>query len=555
MFNEPKMNSICQILLHHEKNSGDQIYLRQPRHDVWHEFTWTEVMLQARKVAGFLLHLGLKKGSHVSIISKNCAEWFITDFGISLAGMVNVPLFTNQHVESIHYVLEHADVQLVFIGKLDDYKRVRHYIPEQYTTISFDYHQDLNVDYTWSAVMENHILVDVVEPNPDDLYTIIYSSGTSGTPKGAMYTHRTIANYLELFPQDLLRICKLPHYHLISYLPLAHVYERSAIQLASLVINCDVSFIESLDKFVDNLRDVQPTFFTAVPRIWGIFQQKIEQKISPLLLNCLLKIPLVSWHIKNKIKKELGFAHCTNYFSGASQLPIPIIEFFDKIGVNIQEGYGQTEDLAYATLSMLAERRNGYVGTPRLKVDITKSEDFELLLDSPCLMSGYYKDQEATKKAFTTEGWLRTGDVVEIDSHNQVKILGRISENFKNQSGEFVAPTPIEKRFASNPLIEQLCLVGRGLPNNILIVTLTNEARLNKTKDEVKSSLQESLGRINSELVKFEKICNIIIAKDEWTTRNDLLTPTLKVKRRVVEKQYAEVLQRAIINHQPIMWE
>lgn len=555
MLTETMSNSLFQLLLKNEKEAADRVYLRQPRDGVWHEFSWAEVMLQARKVAGFLHHLGLKKGSHISIMSKNCAEWFITDFGIHLAGMVNVPLFANQNVDSARYVLDHGDVKLVFVGKLDDHQAVRQYIPDNYITVSFDYHLDLQVNHRWSDVLASQPLDDLVEPGPDDLYTIIYSSGTSGSPKGAMYTNQTIANYLTLFPQDLLRISDLEHHKLISYLPLAHVYERSAIQLASVSIRCDVSFVESLDKFAENLREIQPTLFAAVPRIWGVFKQKIEQKVPPAKLNLLLKIPLISSLIKKKIIHGLGLNDCVNSFSGASHLPIAIIEFFEKIGINIQEGYGQTENLAYATLALLDERKPGYVGTARLDVSIKKGDDDELLIQSPCLMSGYYKDKQATKNSFTPEGWLRTGDVVEIDGEERVKILGRITENFKNQTGEFVAPSPIEKRFASNGLLEQLCLVGRELPTNVLLVTLNEAARLNKNKDEINKSLQETLRLVNSKLAKYEKISNIIVVKDTWTTNNDMMTPTLKVKRKVVEKHYEAVIQDVLNKHQTVVWE
>ncbi len=548
-------HSLFQLLLKNEKEAGERVYLRQPRNGEWHEFNWSEVMLQARKVAGFLQHLGIKRGSHISIISKNCAEWFIADFGIHLAGMVNIPLFANQNAESARYVLEHGDVQLVFVGKLDDHQAVRQFIPDNYITVGFDYHTDLQLNYKWSDVLASQPLMELVEPEPDDLYTIIYSSGTSGAPKGAMYTNKAIANYFAVFPHDLLRMRNMEHYKLISYLPLAHVYERSAIQLASVTIPCNVSFVESLDKFADNLKEIQPTFFTAVPRIWGVFKQKIEQKLPPAKLNLLLKIPLLSSLIKKKIIHGLGLNDCVNFFSGASHLPTALIGFFEKIGINIQEGYGQTENLAYATLSLLNERKRGYVGTARLNVNIKTGEDSELLIQSPCLMLGYYKDKLATQKAFTVDGWLRTGDVAEIDSEGRVKILGRLSENFKNQTGEFVAPSPIEKLFASNPLLDQLCLVGRELPTNILLVTLNEAARVNTNKDEVNKSLQESLRIVNAKLVKYEKISHIIVVKDTWSTNNDMLTPTLKVKRRVVEQYYNNIIQSALTKHQTIVWE
>ncbi|TAL59265.1 MAG: AMP-binding protein [Legionella sp.] len=555
MFREVMTNSVCNLLLKNERETPDQIYLRQPRDGQWIHFTWAEVVLRARKVAAFLQQKGLKKGSHISIISKNCAEWFITDFGINLAGMVSVPLFANQQEDSIHYVLQHADVKLVFVGKLDDHLRVRDFVPLQYPTASFDYHSDMVVDYRWSDIMATDPLKDIVHPEPEDLYTIIYSSGTSGSPKGAMYTHQTVANYLSIFPDDLNRIRQLDFYKLISYLPLAHVYERSAIQLGSLTIRCDVSFVESLDKFADNLREIKPTFFTAVPRIWGVFQQKIEQKLPARKLNFLLKIPFVSSLIKKKIVHGLGLENCANSFSGASHLPVPIIQFFDKLGIPIQEGYGQTENLAYATLSLLDERRLGYVGTPRLLVEIKTSETQELLLKSPCLMKGYYKDEAASEKAFTADGWLRTGDLVEIDELQRVKITGRVSEIFKNQTGEYVAPTPIEKRFSGKGMIEQLCLVGQSLPSNVMLISLSKEAVEAMKKPDIKRELQNNLHDTNSSLAKFEKISHVIVVKDPWTTDNGLLTPTMKVKRKAVAERYEGIIKEALQDHQTVIWE
>lgn len=546
-------NSLNQLLLENEKKRGEKIYLRQPRNGKWHEFTWQMVIRQARQVARFLQDAGLKKGDHIAIFSKNCAEWFITDFGISLAGMASVPLFANQHHDSIEYVLKHAEVKLVFIGKLDDCVRVRSYIPADLPTVNFDYHPKLNTNNHWADILAKEPLTDIVDSSPDDLFTIIYSSGTSGLPKGAVYTHETIAKYLKIFPEDIQRIKKVTHYHLMSYLPLAHVYERSAIQLGSITIPCDVSFVESLDKFIENLREAEPTFFTAVPRIWGVFQQKIEQKLSPAILNFLLKIPGISSLIKKKIKHQLGLGRCTNSFSGASHLPVSILSFFDKLDIHIQEGYGQTENLAYATFSTLERRRPGYVGTPRKYVEIKLGDENELLIKSPCLMKEYFKEKAATKAAFTSDGWLHTGDIVELDEHNNVKILGRLSENFKNQKGEFIAPAAIEKRFSSNKFIEQLCMVGKELPHNVLLITLSESGK-SQDKELIKKSLQEDLHKINSELVSYEKICHVIILQEAWTPENGLLTPTLKVKRPVVESTYQNLIREAITDHHAIIW-
>lgn len=546
--------TLNQWLLHNEQHFAERLYLRQPRQGQWYEYNWADVMTQARQVARFLVDSGLQKGDRVSIFSKNCAEWFITDFGISLAGLVNVPLFANQHQESINYILQHAEVKLVFLGKLDDHHRVCHYIPPHLHTVSFDYHKDMKTKTSWKDVLTYPPLTELPEVNGDDLFTIIYTSGTSGVPKGAVYTHDTIAHYLALYPQDIDRIRKRNHYRLISYLPLAHVYERTAIQLGSVTIPADVSFVESLEKFADNLKEVQPTFFTAVPRIWGVFQQKIEQKLPPAKLNLLLKIPLVSTLIKRKIRHSLGLNECLNCFSGASHLPVSILKFFDKLSIFIQEGYGQTENLAYATFTMLNQRRLGYVGTPRLQVQVKEGENQELLIQSPCLMKEYYKDPDATKQAFTADGCLRTGDIAELDEHQNVKIIGRLSENFKNQKGEFIVPAPIEKQFAANSLIEQLCIVGRELPNNVLVITL-NELGRSKDKDELKQLLQNNLHEVNRKLANYEKISHIIVSRDTWSPENGILTPTLKVKRRVVESNYLDLIRGAISEPHSIVWQ
>lgn len=546
--------SLYQRLRYHEEHAPERVYLRQPRQGKWFEYTWAQVMRQARQIAAFLQSQGLERGSHIAIFSKNCAEWFMADFGILLAGMVSVPLFSNQNQSSIEYVVNHAQIKLIFVGKLDDHLRAFKTLPEAIPTVSFNYHHDLKTQYAWDDIVSCDPLTEIVPPDEDDLYTIIYSSGTSGTPKGAMYTHAAMSNYLALFAVDLCRLVEARHYHLLSYLPLAHVYERSAVQLGSLAIACDVSFVESLDHFAENLRDVKPTIFAAVPRIWDVFKHKIEQKVPARLLRVGLMIPVLRRVLQKKIKTELGLECAQANVSGASHLPAQIIQFFDRLDLPIQEGYGQTENFAYATLSLFKDRKPGFVGTPRLGVELKLSDEHELLMKSPCLMKGYYQDETATGKAFTKDGWLRTGDIAEIDKRQRVRILGRISENFKNLKGEFIAPSPIEKRFLSNRFVEHLCLVGQELPRNVLVVSLTEEAR-RRTTAEVEQKLQKKLHVVNAGLRSYEKIGHILIVQDSWSTENDLLTPTLKVKRRQIEAKYHDWIHQASEQERMVVWE
>lgn len=549
-----KGKTLCDLLLKNERENAETCYLRQPTANVWQEYTWREVMHRARQVARFLQQCGLQKGARVSIFSKNCVEWFMVDFGITLAGMVNVPLFANQHEKSIHYVLQHAGVELVFIGKLDHHQRTRASLPEQMPTANMGYHPKLQTDHQWSDILGSEPLQEIVHPKPSDLYTIIYSSGTSALPKGVMFSHERITRYLAIVPTDVRRLTNLDYYRLISYLPLAHVYERATIQLVSVACPSEVSFVESLDTFARNLKEIKPSLFSAVPRIWDVFKNKIRQQLPEKRLNLLLKIPVISWIVKNKIKRQLGLIDCRVSISGAAHLPVSLLEFFDKINLKVQEGYGQTENLSYGTLSLINQRRFGYVGSPRYGVEIKLGDNQELLMKSPCLMSGYYRDPEATAAAFTDDGWLKTGDVVEIDSLNRVKILGRLSENFKNQKGEFIAPTPIEKLFFDPVWMEQICLLGSGLASNVMLVSLTAEAA-NTPSAQTKVFLQDRLRSTNSKLKTHEKIGQIIIVREHWTTDNDLLTPTLKVKRREIAKKYHDFIEGAAKQSQKVMWE
>lgn len=555
MTSNHKNQLLCQQLLKKEKTCGDQVYLRQPHEGQWQEMTWAEVVHQARQVATMLTTAGLKRGDRVSIFSKNCAEWLIADFGITLAGMVNVPLFPNQNKQTIDYILNHAEVKLVFIGKLDAHNRTRAYIPDEFKTINFPYHPNLNTTYQWTDVLRCVPMVDIVIPESTEMYTIIYSSGTTGDPKGIVFTHEAVSHYMVILLADLKRLVSLdkPH-HLLSYLPLAHVYERSTVQLASLVIDCDISFVESLERFSKNLHDVQPTLFTAVPRIWSMFKQRIEQQIEKKKIGWLLRIPAISRIIKHKIKKQLGLSRCMLCVSGAAHLPSTVVEFFKKLNIEIQEGSGQTEDFGYTTLTMRDDIKPGFVGIPRFGVEIKQNDAGELLVHSPCLMKEYYKEPNLTLNTLTADGWLKTGDLVEIDPQNRVKILGRISENFKNQKGEFVAPAGIEDKFLTTGLIEHCCLVGKMLPSNVLLVNLSSTADI-KDEGTIKEELRKLQHDVNRFLKNHEKISHIMVVKEPWTVANHCLTPTVKIRRRSIEAAYQEAILNTVTKPVGVVWE
>lgn len=543
-----------EYLYENEVSRADRVYLRQPINGVWHEFTWAEVMRQARILVTFLKDLGLKPGDKVSILSKNCAEWFICDFAIAMGGFISIPLYAAQSSDTIRFVLEHAEVKAIFVGKLDNWGPQEAGIPDHIIRASFPYDNPMPAKYHWDDIMKNyepdpgHFV-----PKPEDLYTIIYTSGTTGNPKGVMISHRTQANLIMGLATHPM-LTALDHHDFISYLPLGHIFERSVIESTSLYHDITISFVESLQTFAKNLEDISPTIFHAAPRILTQLQKGVLTKLPQKKLDFLLKIPIISGLIKKKIKHALGLSRAIWVISGSAPLSKELIDWFAKLDIHIDEGYGRTEDLAYCSTLLPYENAPGSVGKPHPGIEIRLSEGDELQTRSNVMMDGYYKNEEATKAAFTKDGFLRTGDQARIDENGFIYILGRIQDPFKTDKGEFVNPVKIEPMFAKNTLIEQMCLIGYTLPQPILIAVLSQAARA-LPKQKIEKSLMDSLNEINVGLTKFEKVTHIIVAKDAWAPENDLLTPTFKMKRHNIHAKYIDLAHKIAEGEEVIVWE
>jgi long-chain acyl-CoA synthetase len=542
-------------LYKNEEECPNQIYLRQPIAGQWHEYTWKQTMGVARRLANFLIGQGLQPGDRVAILSKNCAEWIMADFAIMLAGMVSVPLYASQHADDIRYILEHSGCRLIFIGKLDHSEIQKPGIPENLKRVALPYPNSIRADFHWETLLDEYLpMKENPLPNPSDLMTIIYTSGTTGDPKGVMINYDTLAEYQRAAKVDFKDLHFPDFLHFISYLPLAHVVERVAIELLSVDWKSTVSFVESVHTFADNIKSISPDVFFAVPRIWKVFQTGILAKMSDKKLALLLKIPVLNHLIKKKIKSALGLHRSVINVSGAAPISPSLISWFDQIGIMIYEGYGQTENLAYATLSKPDHRKIGSVGKCRNGVEAKLSVEGELLLKSPGTMAGYYRDPELTASLYTEDGFMRTGDLAEIDKEGFVSIIGRVKEPFKTTKGEFVVPVPIEHQFAHNPMIEECCLVGSGLNLPILLISLSIVAK-NKPPEVVEKSLMETLTRINAGLLHYEQVGHLYIVKSEWTVENHLLTPTQKIKRPAIEATYQSQFANIDLTKQIIIWE
>jgi long-subunit acyl-CoA synthetase (AMP-forming) len=346
----------------------------------------------------------------------------------------------------------------------------------------------------------------------------------------------------------------------MSYLPLAHSMERSCIEGATLVDgNMRVYFAESLDTFVQDLQRARPTLFLSVPRLWLKFQQGVFAKMAPSQLDRLLSIPIVGGIVRRKVLKGLGLDSVIAAFSGSAPLPPELISWYRRLGLQLLEGYGMTED---NSLSHCADERfsePGCVGVPLPGVMARISPEGEIQIKSPGQFSGYYKQPELTAEAFTEDGFFRTGDRGELRADGLLKITGRTKELFKTAKGKYVAPAPIENRINAHPMIELSLVSGVGQPAAYAIVLLSETIRP-KQKDpgvrsEVTAELTKLLRDVNAAVADYEQLKMIVVAREPWSIENGCLTPTMKIKRAKIEKMLEPEVERWYSDKQKVLWQ
>lgn len=531
-----KYLSPLEKLYHWESATPDHPFLRQPINGEWYEWSWRDAGLEIRKLAAALKASTLKEGSHIAILSKNCAHWIMADLAIMMAGHVSIPLYPNLTAASIQQILEHSQASMVFIGKLDGWEQMRAGIPQHVQMVSFPLYGP-NTGISWDEFIQGHqpLQDDIIRAN-DELATIIYTSGSTGTPKGVMHK---IGNYGFAATNAVNYIGLQSNERFFSYLPLAHIAERFFVEQGALYSGGQISFAESLDRFLDNLREARPTLFLGVPRIWKKFQEGILTKISQKKLDMLLKLPIISSFIKNKIRTGFGFDKTKIMYTGASPIPEELLKWYRKIGFVIAEGYAMTENFAYSFGSLIEEARPGFVGHLLDHVDLRFGEDDEIFIRHEGMMDGYYKDPELTADTFTEDGFLRTGDRGRLDADGFLKIIGRTKEVFKTSKGKYVVPGPIEMKVGDHADVEMSYVTGEALPQPIVLITLTETGK-NRPKESIIDELANHIQKINTQLDAHEKIGKAIVLEENWTIENNMLTPTLKLKRREIDGRYAD---------------
>ena len=515
-----------------EKEVPNDLFLRQPFQGEWRNWTFQQAGEEARKIAAGLKRLNLPNRSNVALLSKNCAHWIMAYLAIMMAGHISVPLYATLTAHSIQQILEHSESKAIIIGKLDNYSAQKDGIPAGMIRIGMELY-GMQEAHSWEKmVTAEKPIAEIASWNRDELLTIMYTSGTTGKPKGVMHSAGNFDSIISVATIDLT----LPlRPRLFSYLPMSHIAERAGVEMIGLYRGASFSFAESLETFPKNLAETQPNLFFAVPRIWAKFREKISEKLPPKKLNRLLSIPIINNVIRKSIKKKLGLASATHIYSGAAPISVDMLEWFNKIGVTIFQAIGMTEDCLYSHFNRSGTNRFGTVGLALSGLQVKFSDDSEMRLKSPSLMKGYYKEPELTAANFDEEGFLKTGDKAEKDKDGYVTIVGRVKDQFKTDKGKYVSPAPIEMMLLANQDIEQACVVGMGIPQPIALVVLSAAGKA-KSKEDIALSLANSIAQVNLELESYEKLEKAVVMKGEWSIENALLTPTLKVKRNEVEK-------------------
>jgi len=558
----PDKTDLLNCVEHWERYTPEAVYLTQPYPGgKVVDYSWREVADQARRMAAYLVSLNLPKGSCIGLLGRNSAHWIMADIAILMAGHVTVPLYPTLNADTAQYIMEHSDARLLFLGKMDGkgadtWNDLQHGLPKDVPMIGLPMSPRKDIPMWEDLIKQQQPLQQLVRRGVDDLATIVYTSGSTGRPKGVMHSFRSMTAGLK-GAQQMWDIG--PEERALSYLPLAHVAERAAVECSSLFFGYRVYFSQGLETFQQDLKRARPTIFFSVPRLWTKFYLAINDKLPPRKQKLLFALPVLSGVVKKKILQEMGLDHVRFAITGAAPLPPDIIAWYRKLGLELLEVYGMSENFGNSHASRPGEVRIGYVGSPSPGTEQRIAENGELLVKSPSQMLGYYKLPDKTAEEMTPDGYFKTGDRGEVDEKGRLRITGRVKELFKTSKGKYIAPVPIENKL-NHPKIEVSCVTGPTQPQPfvLLMPSLDAQKELKEggaARETLTREFSSLLDAVNATLEDHERLDYAVVVKEQWTMENGFLTPTMKIKRNVIEERYLPLADQWKQQGSKVVWE
>lgn len=571
---------------------GDKTALMSKKNGEWTAMTWNGYHERIRITARAFMALGLEAGKAVSIMGYNCPQWFISDLAAIFAGAVPGGIYTTSSPEQCEYIAEHSEANIAVVEddfQLAKFKQIRHNLPELKAIILMNGSDDDDDVYSWDeldslaeSITEKELDERIAAQKPDDCCTLIYTSGTTGNPKGVMLSHDNIV-WTAGQVRDL--VSGTDEEHLISYLPLSHIAEQMVSLHGPYTMGCTTWFAESLDLLGENLREVQPTVFVGVPRVW----EKIQAKMMTAgAANSPLKKKIAAWARKkgleggyahqegkpmpflyglanklvfSKVREKLGFDRCRFFITTAAPVSMDTLEFFLSLGIPLTEVYGMSECTGPATASMPQpfKYRTGWAGPKIPGTEISIAEDGEVMMRGRHVFMGYFKNEEATKESLDSDGWLHSGDVGMLDDMDFLKITDRKKELIITAGGENIPPQVLEGKLKAIPVISQVAVIGDKRKYLTALFTLdpekieqvakeagspaTDMASASKCK-KFNTYIQKQLDDINVTLARVQTIKKFTILPEEFTIEGGELTPTMKMKRRIINEKYADIIEK-----------
>ncbi|MEJ2587502.1 MAG: AMP-binding protein [Deltaproteobacteria bacterium] len=578
---------------------GDRVAMRKKEYGIWHDISWNDYYRETKEIGSALMSLGLEKGDCVSIIGDNCPEWVTADLAVQCTGGVTVGVYSTNAWPQVEYVVQNSDSKFFFVEneeQLDKWLHFRDNVPHLKKVIVWDLeglrHFEDPMVMTYKEMRE--MGKAEIEKAPDrfekrmetvdleDLSMLIYTSGTTGPPKGAMLTHKNL-----MWMGETLTAVN-PMYdtdEVLSFLPLCHVFEQLFTVMGHITHGYVVNFIENLDTVTDNMIEVSPTVGYAVPRIWEKYLSAVHIRMSDatwfkkLLFGIALKLGMkratlmmnfkpISSYLKilyavayftvfRKLKERLGFDRMRIAYSGAAPISPDVLHFFQSIGVNLVEGYGQTEGTGVTCVSRVGRVKFGTVGPPIDGTEIKIAEDGEILVKSPSVFKGYYNNPEATEETIK-EGWLYSGDVGEIDEDGYLRITDRKKDIIVTAGGKNITPQYIENKLKFSPYINDAVVIGDKRKfisslimideDNVVKFAQDNKVQFSTYKDltqspEINKLIQKEVDKVNDTLARVEQIKKFTILPKKLYEEDGEVTPTMKVKRNYVNEAFGDLIE------------